>query len=165
MLLAPTPAPALFRQSVGLPLRLLFGDSSLPGGGTLSGTEWAPDPPETTLQGQQCTQHRAMVHSCHLWNPEPSQGKMGAGRHSQVREVTLSCVGRWRVRGGRGRSQYEGVWWKGTLSPPLGRAAAASNPFGSSPGGSSPRQPHPPHAGQEVLRDTSLFGLKLHSPR
>lgn len=37
--------------SVGLPLGLLFGDSSLPGGGTLSGTEWAPDPPETTLQG------------------------------------------------------------------------------------------------------------------
>lgn len=51
VLLAPTPAPALFRQSVGLPLGLLFGDSSLPGGGTLSGTEWAPDPPETTLQG------------------------------------------------------------------------------------------------------------------
>ena len=36
-LLAPTLAPSPFRLNVGLPPRLLFGDSSLPGG-----TEWAP---------------------------------------------------------------------------------------------------------------------------
>ena len=36
-LLAPTLAPSPFRLNVGLPPRLLFGDSSLSGG-----TEWAP---------------------------------------------------------------------------------------------------------------------------
>lgn len=30
--LVPTPSPSLFRPSVGLPLRLSFGDNSLPGG-------------------------------------------------------------------------------------------------------------------------------------
>lgn len=85
-LLAPTFALSPFRPNVGLPPKQLFGDSSLPGGGT----EWGPDPPETTLQGQQGTQRQAMFRSCHLWKPEPREGKMRAERHSLDREVTPS---------------------------------------------------------------------------
>lgn len=126
-LLAPTLAPSPFRLNLGLPPRLLFGESSLPGGGT----EWAPDPPETTLQGQQGTQRQATFRLCHLWKPEPSQGKMGAERHSLDREVTLS-VRRWRLRKGQisgGRDVGEGTYSLPPSFPPSGQGSHCFQSF------------------------------------